>query len=530
MKCNDIQEYFIDYLEGDMGETKRKEIENHLIECESCKEEMKELQQIVTGIESESDLIQVPDGFMNKVSRKVSNTQESRRKVNKHRVTMGLVATLFLTIFVGTAVATNSFASVKDWWKDLSNKQNEEMQSYIDHGIGERLNLEAESNGVKVTITNVVADDIQTLIYYEIEDQKKENKYMINISDGLKIANQDQNWISEDDSSYSPVTNSLSLYSESDYIFKGRLGVSPMSIEEGTIQLKLSKLEKLKSTPVDTEGSQSSVPSGNDEFIEGDWRFDIPVKKYPSIVHDIKVETKIEGNPVIFDKVTIAPTITIVSYRYTNENSDKNMEYINFDSLESKRKRIYENQIFGGYNGSGGSEGGWKSAEATFESLYFEKPKNIRLHMGSATFSIKDQARFAIDASKELPQTFKYLGNEISIDQIGIGEPTKIVMTEELNPKRTYEMLDYHFYDKDGQGSSSDSVDGYYIDKDGKKYKGFENFYRLNDLEQPRFFSTEHHIELSRDDKKEHFVPVGIEIEGYTITSFSNQIIELPLK
>ncbi|MED3690824.1 zf-HC2 domain-containing protein [Peribacillus butanolivorans] len=77
MKCNDIQEYFIDYLEGDMGETKRKEIENHLIECESCKEEMKVLQQIVAGIESESDLIQVPDGFMNKVSRKVSNTQES---------------------------------------------------------------------------------------------------------------------------------------------------------------------------------------------------------------------------------------------------------------------------------------------------------------------------------------------------------------------------------------------------------------------------------------------------------------------
>jgi hypothetical protein len=101
-------------------------------------------------------------------------------------------------------------------------------------------------------------------------------------------------------------------------------------------------------------------------------------------------------------------------------------------------------------------------------------------------------------------------------------------MREELPSNRTYEILDYYFYDKAGQGSSGASVDGYYIDKDGKKYKYSEGFYRLNELKNPRFFSTEHKIELSRNDK-EPFIPVRIEIEGYSVTTFDNQVVKISL-
>ena len=65
--------------------------------------------------------------------------------------------------------------------------------------------------------------------------------------------------------------------------------------------------------------------------------------------------------------------------------------------------------------------------------------------------------------------------------------------------------------------------------KEGHTYKASENFHRMNEWEQPRFFSTDHQIELSTDDGKEPFVPIEIEIEGYSITTFYDQVIEIPL-
>ncbi|KAA0966923.1 DUF4179 domain-containing protein [Sporosarcina sp. ANT_H38] len=528
MDCNDIQEHFIDYLEGKLGEMTRKEIEQHLTECESCNEEVKKLRQIVAALDSENDSIQVPDDFMSNVRHAVFNNRENRRKKYKHRTTVGIVAMLFFTLFVGTAVATNNFTSVMNWWKDLSNKQDEQMQGYVQQGLGEYMNFEAESNGVKVTITSVVADDIQTLVYYEIEDQQKDNNYMINYNEGLQIENLHHNWNSEGEPTYSPVTSHLSIYSESNQVYKGRLGVEPISTDQGIIQLELSKLEKVVNTSADKESSQS-IASGTNEFIEGEWRFDIPVKKHPAIVHEFQVETEIDGNPVIFEKLTIAPTITVLSYRYRNENPDRKMEYLTVASIESKEKHAYGQLGLAGYGGGGGSSNGWNLEETTFESLYGEKPTDIRVHIGSASFSVNEQAQFPIDTSKAFPQTFEYLGNEISIEKIEIGKQTKVVMTEELPSERAYEMLNYRFHDKDGRGSSNARVDGYYIDKEDNKYKASENFYRFHDLKNPIFFSTEHHVELSREDNKENFVPAWIEIEGYSETSFYDEIIEISL-
>ena len=524
MKCEAIQADILDYLDGNLDEARTKEMEEHIRNCVGCQKEMKEFQEVIAGLESGSGKMEVPEDFMNKVRVKVINTQKGRRTFYKHRVLMGFAAALFLMIFMGTAVATNGFESVMDWWKDSTNEQNKQVESYIQKGLGEKLNLVAQSNGVKVTITSVVADDIQTLIYYEVEDMKKENKYSINFTEGLKTVNSDD-WDQENDSMFSPIHSSSALYSEKTYVYKGKLGALPMSAEKGTIQLELTKLEKMINQSSEGEASEK-IPGGSGEFIEGKWQFDIPVKKHPALVYEIKKETKVDGNPVIFDKVTIAPTTTILSYRYRNDHEEKNMEYLQIESIESDGKFAYP--VMGG-NGGGGSAAGWESTEAAFESLYFDQPKEIRIHMGSASFFVEDSARFAIDASKNLPQTFKYLGNDISIEQLKVGKPTKVEMTEELQPKRNYETLHFHFYDQDGQGSSGNVQDGYFRDKEGHTYKASENFHRLNELEQPRFFSTHHQIELSTNDEKEPFVPIGIEIEGYSITTFYDQVIEIPL-
>lgn len=527
MVCKNIQELFIDHLEGKLDETRRPEFEQHVESCEQCKLELKELEQIIASLESEQDAIQIPDNFMVNVRQAVTTTQKQRRKIDRRPAMTGLVAALFLMLFVGTAVATNGFASFMEWWKDFGDKQNEQMKNYVQHGLGDYVNIEAESNGIKITVTSVVADDIQTLIYYEIENKQKENKYMINYNEGLHIVNQGDIWSGREEPFDPPVHHHLSLYSESDHVYKGRLGTAPLTRDEGTIQLELSKIQKV----IDTADGLPIPGPENNEFIEGEWHFDIPVKKHPAIVHELHTETEIEGNPVIFDKLTVAPTITVLSYRYRNENPDRRMDFVTIASLESKGKHVYGDPLgVGSFGGSGGYEGGWNKSEATFESLYLEKPTDVHVHIGSASFTIKEQADFAIDVSKTFPQTFEYLGTSISIENIEVGQPTKITLSEELNANRVYQSLDYRFYDKDNRGSSNSSVDGYYIDKNGARYNAIENFYRLNELEQPRFFSTQHHIELSREDQDREMIPVGMEIEGYQTTSFYDQVVDISLE
>ena len=519
MNCKECQEQLVEYVDGMMDEAARQDMEQHIQTCESCKRELKDYLQMIAALASENNSIQVPDDFMSNVRRAVTYTQKSRPGRFKRRATMGLVATLLLTVCVGTAMATNSFANFKEWWKDFGDKQEEQMENFVQHGLGELLNLSAESNGVKVTITSVVADDIQTLIYYEVEAEQQDSKYMISLMDGLQIANLDEVWTGKDQLSY----NYLSLYAENDHVYKGRLGTAAMSTDEGTIQLELSKLEQV----INPSYATKEVPEPI--FIEGNWHFDIPVKKHPAIVHEFEIETEIDGNPVIFDKLTIAPTMTILSYRYRNDNPEKQMDYLTIASLESKGKHVYPELL--GMGSGGGSADGWHSSGATFSSLYFDNPTKIRVHVGSAGFTVEEAAQFAIDVVQELPQTFNYLGNSITIEQMDIGERTRMKMTEELSSNRAYEILRYSIYDKDnlGSSSSSSSIEGYYIDKNGEQYKSMDIFYRLHELQQPRLFSTEHQIELYRDDQAGDFIPATLEIEGYTVTSFYDDVIEIRL-
>lgn len=518
MNCKACQEQLVEYVDGTMDEAARQDMEQHITSCESCKQELTEFKQIMATLESENDAIQVPDDFMDNVRRAVAVTQTTKPGRYKRRATFGLVATLFLTLFVGTALATNSFEGFVDWMKDFSNKQEEQVQDFVQQGLAENVNLVAESNGVKVTITSVVADELQTLIYYEVKDLQQDRKYMIDHMDGLQIVNQAKLW----DGTDSPVTNSLMIYSESEHVYKGRLGTEPMSANEGVIQLELSKLAQVMDAPV------TSVETPTPTFIEGDWRFEIPVQKHPAIVFDLQVEAEVDGNPVIFDKVTIAPTRTVLSYRYRNNNPDKKMDYLTIASLENKGKHVYP-ELFGmGGSGGAGSDG-WHSSEATFESLYFDEPAKIRVHVGSAGFTFEEPAQFAIDIAKELPQTFNYLGNRISIEQIEVGERTTMKITEDLPSNRDYEMLHFSIYDKDDRGSSSNSVGGYYIDKNGERHAVMDSFYRLHELQQPRLFSTEHQIVLYRDDQQGDFIPTTLEIEGYTVTSFYDEVIEISL-
>lgn len=109
------------------------------------------------------------------------------------------------------------------------------------------------------------------------------------------------------------------------------------------------------------------------------------------------------------------------------------------------------------------------------------------------------------------------------------GNPLKLLVTEELNKKRQYERLDFEFLSNSKDISTAISSNGYYIDKQGNKYKIEEYFFRKNELEQPRLFLTDHTVEIDSDEN-EPIELKGIKINGYLVTEFINETIDITVE
>lgn len=524
MKCNEIQGQLIDYTEGALNDSDNETIKQHIENCDECKAELGKLQQIIDILEKETDSILVPNYFMSNVRKKVEKSKENKKKKYRRRLTSGLVASLLLTISVGTAVATNGFSTFFDMWRDASDNEIEKIEQLAVEGLAEQVNLEAVSNDVKVKITAVAADNIQTLIYYEVEDLKKENKYDIDIWEGSEFTLKEPAWYVK------PAESSKGLYSEDKHIYKGNIGMIPLNTDEGVLKINIKKLEKMQGAPGDEETPEHFL-AGSGDYLEGNWQFELPVKKHQAIEYELNKKTEIDGTIVYFDKLIIAPTVTKLSYRIQNEDPANPVNSVQISGIESNGKYVNnEEMTIGGGNYNIYER--YANMQASFDSIYFDNPKNIRIHLGTTYSFIQQPAEFTIDSTKKFPQTYDYLGNKITIESMEIGKSTKVVVTEELSENRTYETLFYHFYDQSGNDPymiNYSPREGFYIDELGNKYNDNTDFYFLRDLKYPKFYSTKRVMELSPSSGEENFIPAKIKIEGYSITNHFDKTFDIEL-
>ncbi|SIE10869.1 Uncharacterised protein [Mycobacteroides abscessus subsp. abscessus] len=58
----------------------------------------------------------------------------------------------------------------------------------------------------------MAADDIQTLIYYEVENLKNDDLFKPDY-DGIQVMNADEYWGDQDEPSFSPIRSQMNLYS-----------------------------------------------------------------------------------------------------------------------------------------------------------------------------------------------------------------------------------------------------------------------------------------------------------------------------
>ncbi|MBU3143775.1 DUF4179 domain-containing protein [Clostridium sp. CF012] len=61
------------------------------------------------------------------------------------------------------------------------------INNIVEKGMGDRLNISKIDKDIKITITDVAADDIQTLISFKIEDLKSGKEYRVKYDEGIDI-------------------------------------------------------------------------------------------------------------------------------------------------------------------------------------------------------------------------------------------------------------------------------------------------------------------------------------------------------
>jgi RNA polymerase sigma factor (sigma-70 family) len=520
--CKEYHKDYIDYLEGSMDRSDKIDLEVHIYHCQYCQEDLATFQEVMLTMlnltEKVGDL-HVPSGFMEKVNERLEEDEKRRQQKLKKRKRMGLVFASVFVLFMGFGFFTGIFANLYYTWTE----EDLELRAFLQQDLGERLDLVAESNGVKIKIKSAISDDVQTLIFYEIEDTKADNQYMMNYQDGALVENEHEIFRNEGYPMYYPPDLESDINTEKKNVFKGKMSLLPLKKDKANIKLKITNLQKLVRDPE----NQGYV---NPEFGRGEWNFEIPVTKKPSTKYVLDREVKIEGIPVRIDQLTMAPTATILQYGINSAPSKKRIDALNFNHLEVNNKRL-KAEMYSRVFVDTPQDRNWYTFATRFDPLYGVKPKEVSIQFESVHLSAEDQKTIELDASKEYPQTFEYAGSTISIDKVEIGQPTTVVISNYEIENRQYEMLHFNIIGEEHDETSSMEMntEGTIIDKNGTKYDMNKIPIAYEKLENPRYFITVQRMKLHSNNPEEKVIPKRLELYGYNSTKYLDDIVKFSL-
>lgn len=510
--CKENHALYIDYLGRTLERPKKVDFEVHIYHCQNCQEDLATFQEVVLKFTEMDKNLHVPTGFIEKVKGRLAEREKHRQMKAKKYKKIGLAFASVFAVLICTGIFTGWFSHHYYSWTE----EDEQLRSLLQHDLGERLNLEAESNGVKIKIKSVIADEVQTLIFYEIEDRNEDNQYMMNYHDGVVVENEYE------------IMNRLpfvkdyppNLNNEEKNVYHGKMSLRPLTTDNATIKLKVTNLQKLIQDP-------SNTGYGEIESAAGEWKFEIPVTKTPSIEYSLDKEIEIEGIKIQFNTLMIAPTTTVLKYVIQNYQLEKRIEFVHFDSLEINKRKV-KTDSFGSSYVEPGMNG--DSFQAHFDPLIGEQPKEVNVQFGNVMLTINDHKIIELDASKEDTQLFEYAGSTISIDKVESGDFSKLVISDHQIKNRQYESFHFRIIGEGGtELSSMGGREAVIVDKNGKEYDLFQRSVPYEELEWPRYFITVQDIELFNDYAGEKVIPKTMEIYGYTTTKYVDDVVEILL-
>ncbi|CEG25458.1 DUF4179 domain-containing protein [Bacillus sp. B-jedd] len=521
--CQEYQKNYLDYLERNMDRPEKIDFEIHIYHCRDCQEDLAAFQDVMLAMKDFAkgmNGVHVPANLMGNVKAKLAERQRGMQLKRKKRIQMGAVLAGIFTLLLGFEILTGSFTGFYYAYAE----DDPELRALLQHGLGKPLNLVAESDGVKITIKSAIADDIQTLIYYEIEDTKEARQFMMPFNEGMMVEDQYKIMNENTHPMFYPPELQTDKNKHGKNIFQGKFSLLPLKEEKATIKLNITKLHELIR---DDAGEVQNLYSGMDT-LTGDWKFEIPVEKKPLAEYEMDEETEIEGIPVRIEKLTIAPTITILDIAFNNGQTEKRMDYVTFDNMEVNRKKL-KADLYGTIMRD--EEMKWTGFQAHFEPVFEKAPKEIKVQFKSAMLTVEDKLTIKLDSSQSYPQTFEYAGSTISIDRFEAGRPSYVEISNHELRNRQYDLLwleimgDYEL----GTVPIEMSTIGVTVDKNGNEYEQNENI-NFEKIEQPRYMTKVQTFKLISEDPEEKIIPNRIEMFGYNTTKYLDDVVKISIK
>ncbi|UKS66455.1 DUF4179 domain-containing protein [Rossellomorea marisflavi] len=534
--CPEYHRLYVDYLERSIERTEKVAFEMHIHQCPGCQEDLATFQETLLELREFFERSHVPEGFRLKLDGLIDTELETRKKKNNKRKRTGIIALVAAFLLLFTGFITDGFASIYYTYADWKNDEDPLLREFYQSGIGERLNLTAEDNGVKITIKTAIADEIQTLVYYEIEDMEKDRRLMVDTENGFSLVNQ-IDFQDEGGSFYLEEGKSEEGNEEERNIHKGSFSLPPIVDDVENPLIKLSFTQLITMSP-DMKSTMEVYATNAIEEMErtgGDWEFEIPVEKQESRVMKLGQEIEVEGLPVRLDEVIIAPTTTALTYSIREgQEEPSSIFHLLFDSIKTKEKAASLNWLswptfLEDYND------GWSAYRQNFDSLYFEELKEPELVFSTLQMHVSEQLKFKIDFTKPFPQVHEYGGGTILVEEPPKDRPGEVTMKMPLTDNRDFDtvsIMSKEEFEGEGDFRNDGEMESVYLDRNGKEFQeedwDYEEVMKGN---YPRSLTVKQSFKMFKQGKPApDLIPTEFIIDGYEKTVFLDQSVPLKFK
>ena len=517
MDCNIVKDKLLDYIDGNLDSEEIKAIEEHLKTCSKCIKEYAEMKSTIDYIIDNSRKINTSKDL--KLDPNIFKKESTRRFKR-----MGLIAVVLSLMLAVTVFATDIFDFIK-WWKKSSERQITAWENLIENGVGEKLDISVTDKDIRVTAEGIIADDLNTIILLKIEDLKGnirftpyggDNSNPCSISVGGDIRKVFEG--------IPPLVNYSPLYAEDENTVKLMVYTEPLDKDEGVVEIHLNKLMSLIN-----ENEESIIE------VSGNWDITIPAKKIPSKVYFADEEIDLDGNELVIEKITIAPTTTRIHYKFNVYNAETGRYIENVTFLIKAGGKTYSRSELSRGGSMAYRSYGFVNREFDIQSLYLEDPSDIEIIVNTCTYAMGDLEKYNIDWDN-LPQVIKYHNSRITIEDIKYSEDsTEIIVKEDRSWNRRYIKtnlylrIDETTYIKDGEKNFPIKRD-YYFSGSPLEYEIRDSKGKVKDLES-KLWSDEYHyfvfrqnitlskeqferMEMNEDYFDEYLIPSELYIEG----------------
>ncbi|MBU9722881.1 MULTISPECIES: DUF4179 domain-containing protein [Bacillaceae] len=524
MECKQISETLIDYIDGNVPRDVSLEIENHLPTCERCSEEYRTLSEAVSSISEESDHISVPNDFLSNVeSRLPERPTQQNRTFSKTRgwgITLAAAAVAFLLIV--SSMGTDGLSSLTKWFGSPS-AEDVLLDSIIEKGYGERVEITAVDQGIQVTITEVVADEMQIVLYYEIKDLEGQQEVDFSFTN-VWVSNQEELLMPEGGIEYFDRHMSVMAYqhleTEKDSVTRGKMVFPATERESGELQLIIDKLvEPAPDWNADDEYMVGNVAGETEEqfSVTGEWTLNVPFTQHPVktyTVHDDPVEIYDGEASAHVKKVEVGPTNTFVHMNLSRtEESGGNNPYLQVDSLRINGEKDFYQDIL---RPVGTRYAFGTSDLLVFETIYLEEVDQLEVIFNLASIFVEDYHFVPVDSDNMI---FDYNGTNFTISMMEVGETyTTIQVTEDYYPEREHDIT-YIDVAINGHSLSMNPSSFIVVDPDGRRHET-NDYPDPAELDGAEIYSVEHILRVSNDY---FFQKEDVELESVMIAGYSNQ-------